>query len=248
MAIQVQCECGKSLVAQPSLAGKRVKCPSCKSPISVPAPQEGAVAIRVACQCGQRFGAKSHLAGKQVRCPKCRQAILVPGVAAERPAMQAVASQSAAADDEFWDELSAPAPAAPEPADLTPASLHPTAAPAPRPARPKFTGPMPDSIQTACAALATGGFLWTIFAGIGFYLMSTEKVDALGEQFTMFLALVAFGGYASAVMIWKRVRLAIIPALLVSTVYLMFFPIGTVVAVIVFLKLFDADSRRYLDI
>ena len=36
MAIEVQCSCGKRLKAQPSLAGKRVRCPACKSPVDIP--------------------------------------------------------------------------------------------------------------------------------------------------------------------------------------------------------------------
>ena len=245
--IKVQCQCGKSLAVQPSLAGKRVRCPSCKSPISVSAPQDSSGSIGVACQCGQQFSAKPHLAGKQVRCPMCRQAISVPDAAAARSAAYAAASQSLPADDEFWDELSAPAPATPEPAELAPDPLDQAAPRARRPARPKFTGPMPDSTRTACAALATGGFLWTIFAGIGFYLMSTEKIDAVGQGVTMFFACLALGGFVSAALIRQRVRLAVIPAVLVSAFYLRFFPLGTVIAAIVLLKLFADDSRRYLD-
>lgn len=37
MAIQVTCQCGKSFNAKPELAGRRVKCPACGSPLQIPA-------------------------------------------------------------------------------------------------------------------------------------------------------------------------------------------------------------------
>lgn len=36
MTINVQCDCGKRLRARDSLAGRRVKCPQCASPVTVP--------------------------------------------------------------------------------------------------------------------------------------------------------------------------------------------------------------------
>ena len=63
----------------------------------------------------------------------------------------------------------------------------------------------------------------------------------------MFFACLALGGFVSAALIRQRVRLAVIPAVLVSAFYLLFFPLGTVIAAIVLLKLFADDSRRYLD-
>jgi hypothetical protein len=38
MNIVVTCTCGKPLSAQPHLAGKRVRCPACGQPISIPTP------------------------------------------------------------------------------------------------------------------------------------------------------------------------------------------------------------------
>lgn len=39
MSIKVKCSCGASFAAKDSLAGKRVKCPKCSQPISIPAAQ-----------------------------------------------------------------------------------------------------------------------------------------------------------------------------------------------------------------
>ncbi len=45
MSISLRCECGKQLVVKDQLAGKRVKCPSCGSPITVE-PHATTVAVR----------------------------------------------------------------------------------------------------------------------------------------------------------------------------------------------------------
>lgn len=86
MPIVVQCACGGKFQAKDELAGKRLNCPSCKSPIQVPdpkatrrTPQSAGGAIAVQCQCGQKFKAKSEMAGKKVKCPKCQSPILIPG-------------------------------------------------------------------------------------------------------------------------------------------------------------------------
>jgi hypothetical protein len=38
MAISVQCDCGRALRLKDHLAGKRVKCPDCSTPLNVPQP------------------------------------------------------------------------------------------------------------------------------------------------------------------------------------------------------------------
>jgi hypothetical protein len=81
MTIPVACTCGKRFRAKPELAGKRVRCPSCQSPIQIPSAETAAPAsppIAVTCQCGQRFRAPAHLAGKRVKCSVCQQPISVP--------------------------------------------------------------------------------------------------------------------------------------------------------------------------
>ena len=39
MTIPVTCECGKTLNVKPEMAGKRVKCPECGTPITVATPK-----------------------------------------------------------------------------------------------------------------------------------------------------------------------------------------------------------------
>src|SRR5688572_241120 len=113
MTIKVACQCGKAFSAQPHLAGKRVACPSCNSPISIPAAQEAqapttqAPAIAVTCQCGKRFGVKSNLAGKRVRCPACQQPVQIPNpYGAPVPVPVAAAPvQSPQVNDDIWNDL-----------------------------------------------------------------------------------------------------------------------------------------------
>ncbi len=82
MAIKVKCKCGKAFGAPDNYGGKRVKCPGCGDPISIPADQEDAnVAskIKVACECGKSVAVKAELAGKRIKCPGCSQPLAVPG-------------------------------------------------------------------------------------------------------------------------------------------------------------------------
>jgi DNA-directed RNA polymerase subunit RPC12/RpoP len=75
MSILVTCSCGAKFKAKVELAGKRLKCPTCGHPLSVPTQEAATTPIRVACQCGQAFQAKVSLAGKAVACPACSPAI-----------------------------------------------------------------------------------------------------------------------------------------------------------------------------
>jgi hypothetical protein len=74
----------------------------------------------------------------------------------------------------------------------------------------------------------------------------TEGTDAIGNVITFVLAMFALGGYVSAVLVWRRVSMAMVPACLVTCIYLMFFPLGTLVGVIILTQLLAADTRKYL--
>lgn len=87
MPIQADCSsCGHSFQASSKYAGKKVKCPECKEPLTLPAAKSKAKAsskknaakITLKCKCGQKFNAKAELAGKKIKCPKCEQPIRVP--------------------------------------------------------------------------------------------------------------------------------------------------------------------------
>ena len=86
MSISVKCQCGMTFQAKPELAGKRVKCGSCKAPILIPQsgqstgpPPSSTSEVFVACQCGQQFKVATQYAGQQVNCPKCQVSLTVPG-------------------------------------------------------------------------------------------------------------------------------------------------------------------------
>ena len=50
MPIVIACQCGKKLQAKDELAGKRVKCPQCGQPLTVPAPGDMPTRSRKAMQ------------------------------------------------------------------------------------------------------------------------------------------------------------------------------------------------------
>ncbi len=70
MAIKVTCSCGKTVSAKDELAGKRVKCPDCSEPISIPA--ESAFQEVGSDMAGllDEIGMEATRTG--VRCPNCR--------------------------------------------------------------------------------------------------------------------------------------------------------------------------------
>jgi DNA-directed RNA polymerase subunit RPC12/RpoP len=108
MAIQVECRCGKRFAAQPHLAGKRVACPSCSYPITIPQdPQVSAsgTADVVVCECGKRFRAQPHLAGKTVRCPACQQPIHIPKSPVASAPSQTSGGVSSLVNDPLWDDF-----------------------------------------------------------------------------------------------------------------------------------------------
>jgi len=74
---QVGCVCGARLEAKPELAGRRVQCPRCGQPLSIPHAQP-TQPIKVACGCGKMFAAEPRLAGQSLKCPGCGGAIQVP--------------------------------------------------------------------------------------------------------------------------------------------------------------------------
>jgi len=97
MTIIVTCDCGKRMKANDKLAGKRVRCPECKEPVSIPqaassqaaSSQAGKQRIptsppasslpKAQCACGQIIAYNPANAGKAGQCPGCGQGFLIPG-------------------------------------------------------------------------------------------------------------------------------------------------------------------------
>ncbi len=74
MPIRVTCQCGASFQAKDALAGKRVKCPKCGQPLSIPAPRAPAGPAPL-----EDLLEDAHVEEAAVpRCPECR-AELKPG-------------------------------------------------------------------------------------------------------------------------------------------------------------------------
>lgn len=104
MSIAFQCtNCGRTLRANPEMAGKRTKCPGCATILTIPSAEGAsapakpatprptaaapaptpaaapAAAAMVACECGTKIRTKPEWAGKTIKCPKCEARIKVPG-------------------------------------------------------------------------------------------------------------------------------------------------------------------------
>jgi hypothetical protein len=80
MPVLVGCPCGKKLRVPDEHAGKRVRCPVCGDPVSVPPRGAAAAAgmVRFRCGCGKAMQARAEYAGQTVECPACRADLVVP--------------------------------------------------------------------------------------------------------------------------------------------------------------------------
>ncbi len=70
MAIKVTCSCGKPVSAKDELAGRRVKCPNCSEPISIPAKSTVEEIGSDMAELLDEIGIEATRTG--VRCPNCR--------------------------------------------------------------------------------------------------------------------------------------------------------------------------------
>jgi hypothetical protein len=111
MPIKFDCpHCKKTINAKDHLAGKNVKCPACKQPLTVPAPvsapadvdelamsllgekpaeqaaEEAGKPIEFPCpMCDEPVSVSADLSGKQTPCPHCRRIVKVPVQAKQQP-------------------------------------------------------------------------------------------------------------------------------------------------------------------
>jgi hypothetical protein len=80
--ISFLCSCGKQLRVPEDYAGRRVKCPGCGEPLTVPAgeaPARAAGTVRFACSCGKQMQARAEYAGQPAKCPGCGAVVIIPG-------------------------------------------------------------------------------------------------------------------------------------------------------------------------
>lgn len=83
-----ECSCGQHLVAEPRLAGFRIRCPACLRQLIVPATGHAIdeAAYRQAeryvlvCACKYRMLVKAGAAGHTLHCPICNSRIRVPAL------------------------------------------------------------------------------------------------------------------------------------------------------------------------
>jgi hypothetical protein len=99
MPISFLCSCGKQLRAPEDYVGRRVKCPGCGEPQTVPTAEAPARAappraappraaakppavpagmVRFTCTCGKQMQARAEYAGRPTQCPGCGAEVLIP--------------------------------------------------------------------------------------------------------------------------------------------------------------------------
>lgn len=100
MPIPTRCSCGAQFKAPDSAAGKRVKCPKCAEPVTIPAAKSAgqSATIPVTCQCGKSLSVPAKYQGKQIACPACKAKLTV-GAAAKAKSTAAASSGRAGTDD-----------------------------------------------------------------------------------------------------------------------------------------------------
>ncbi|MHC4622376.1 MAG: rhomboid family intramembrane serine protease [Planctomycetota bacterium] len=89
--IRFSCACGKRFKLPAASAGKRGRCPQCKTPVKIPgksgvqagtsgreAEKAKEEVLRFACSCGKRFRVPLELAGRIGRCPRCNGRFKIP--------------------------------------------------------------------------------------------------------------------------------------------------------------------------
>ncbi len=199
------------------------------------------MSAQISCQCGKRYSIGPQLAGKLVKCTSCGAEFRVPEVLpATRVAEQVPTARRVnrkASDDTYGFAASKPESRAPS--TYTPSTMY-------EPDLGRSREAMPESARNVCLTLSTAGFLFTIFAGMGIYLMVTDKVDPMGQAITACLAVLAIGGYVGAVSVRLRVRGAMPIVIVLLLPYLLFVPLGTILGVVALRYLIDPATKEYL--
>jgi hypothetical protein len=85
MAMRVLCKCGRTLTLPAEAAGRRGRCPACRTVMAVPTVEEDRGLMRWYCACGQRLKAREASAGRNIACPNCGQPCTVPKAAPGPP-------------------------------------------------------------------------------------------------------------------------------------------------------------------
>jgi len=104
----------------------------------------------------------------------------------------------------------------------------------------------PERVRQACLGLIVGGFLFGVFAGMGFYLMATDTVTDFGKGLSVVLLMIAITGATAGFMLSSRTPMALPFAWVAALAYLMVFPLGTIVGVIVIQGLTSKEMARFL--
>src|SRR5262245_51394960 len=94
MSIVLRCRCDKGLQVGDEMAGKAVRCPSCREALVIPrhVPGRGGAGAQHRCACGATYAARPADAGRCFPCGRCKCLLAVPQT---RPAAAAPAPAKA---------------------------------------------------------------------------------------------------------------------------------------------------------
>ena len=104
----------------------------------------------------------------------------------------------------------------------------------------------PEPVRQACIGLIVGGFLFLVFAGMGFYLMASEPLDNIGKILTLFLGGVALAGIVTGFLLASRASSVMPLAWITALLFLLVFPLGTIVGFIVIQGLTSKEMKTFL--
>ncbi len=211
--------------------------------------------IHVVCPCGKKLNAAEKYAGKKVKCPACQQPLRIPLPAGAGP--PPIPRRPAAPSGDVLNQMEFPAAGAPSPGfspyaggAASPTFSPPHAAPGRKQGKTRPSGPWPKSFKEAVYGLATGGFLWMIFALMGVYIAATDMsgrgLDEFGKAICVMFGIISFLGYLGAVLLACRIPGARVFGFIVASLFITQFPLGLVVTVITFKGLLASETNQYL--
>ncbi len=193
--IKATCGCGATLKAKPSLAGQRVKCPSCRQSLTVPSVGRETDSLRFSCECGKSYRVSPQSAGRSAKCSACGVSFKIPKASAPTPQISNQKVNNANVDllasdsraDAFgldvgeFDDRVAPSVTIEPTGDSPPNAL----------SKPQATTPSPSPVSQRRKLKRAAGFvaiafglLQAVFHGVLIirYVIAIAAIDAIGLQ------------------------------------------------------------------
>ncbi len=102
-------------------------------------------------------------------------------------------------------------------------------------------------VRQACLGLIIGGFLFGLIAGMGIYLGITGTLTSFGKFLTAYCVFLTVMGLTAGFLLADGLPQARPIAWTAAFAFLIFIPLGTIVALIVSKRLSSPEMTRHLD-